>query len=314
MQNKKLTMAVMATLSVVFFGLTYFFITQKQMQNRQQAALVTENSCPYASDQEAYDQMVATENESVCACVQNENLKSACVGVASDTGFYRKALNDLNSDICGNIKDQTSKESCVLAVQSGMENAVVDPGLMPEKKPMLRVDYEKMQKENPADVANLLNLAMAYGAESFSTGDGKVDAAKINQALAVLEQAKEMEPNNSRIYAVEGYIDNLNLQSYQAIVAYTKSLELDINNSESLIGRARAYAYLEKFTEAIADLEKAAGLDRARSNNEIYLNLCNLYAQNSNREKAMENCNVIIDNDNDESLKIMARESLSILK
>ena len=316
MQNKKLTMWVMATVSLGAFALILFLITNKQEQNLPAVTLVG-TQCAYASDHEAYNKMVETGDEKICACIRDGKLQNTCRDVASDAGFYKKALSDLNADLCGNIKDQTSKESCTLAVKDGIENAApTDPGLMPEKKPMLTADYEKMQKENPTDVANLLNLAMAYGAESFGTGNGKIDMAKINKALAVLEEAKKIEPNNAKIYTIEGYIDNLNSQNDQALVAYGKSLALDANNIEVLVNRAGIFSSLGRTNEAIADLEKAAERDMEKIYTEMVINieLCGLYAKNANHEKATEKCTSVINGTGDEASKAEAKKTLESLR
>ena len=128
MKNKKLTMVIMIFLVALFFGLTYFFNIYKQVTP------VVKNNCPYASDEDVYDQMIATGDAGVCACMQNSELKIACIDIAGDVGFYKKAINNLNAELCDNIKDVAFKDSCILTVQDGINNIPTDPGLAPEKK------------------------------------------------------------------------------------------------------------------------------------------------------------------------------------
>jgi Flp pilus assembly protein TadD len=157
-------------------------------------------------------------------------------------------------------------------------------------------------------------LALSYLKESSGGNAERIDASKINSALLVLEEAKKIEPGNPRIYSAEGYIYMVSSQNDKAISAFTKSLELDDNNSEALVKRATAYNSMGKTNEAISDLEKAATLDKDKVNMEIYMSLCGLYVNNSDKQKATENCNIIINGNGSQILKDEANKILESIK
>lgn len=304
----------MASLSLVAFVATYLVVIQKK-DSREQEQLAqkpaTSNQCSYGSDQEAYGKMVETADEKICDCIKEGELKKTCGSVASDIGFYKKGIADLNADVCGNIKDEITRDACVSVVKGGLEYIQNNKQPGAEKKELTVADYEKIRQEKPTDVNNLLSLAMAYSQESFGVKEGEeIDNEKISKALAVIEEAKKNEPNNAKIYSTEGHILNIGSQNDKALSSYAKSIGLDANNLDAFIGRSKVYSAQEKTNEAIADLERASSLDKEKSNREIYVNLCGLYAKSANKEKTTVACNVVINSNDSEAIKGEAKAML----
>lgn len=185
---------------LIIFILIVFFITEQNWLNKQQIS--QENTikplCVFNSDQEAYKNMIETNNKEICTCIKDENLKNTCMGIVSDWDFYKKATNDLNQDLCTNIKDEITKQSCILAVQDGLrylESIKKDRILTIENR-------EKIRIENPKDVGNLINLARLYKNISYGEHEWQIDLNNVNKAILVLEDANKIEKNNSDIYSL----------------------------------------------------------------------------------------------------------------
>ncbi|MDX9913859.1 MAG: hypothetical protein RBS77_04730 [Candidatus Moranbacteria bacterium] len=313
MQSKKIIAIVF--LFIAGFVLAYFFVVKKMGQDSSdtssdevgQEEVYSGPECFYA---DIVEKISADHNADDCKCIKDKESKSLCVDMANDLDLLDKSASDLNIDNCDKIKNNETKVSCRDMVKSGLEIKEREVSNIHGIEMKTRSEYEKIRNQNPNDVGNLISLALSYLRESAGETVEQVDTDKINGALLIIKEAKKIEPDNSRVYSAEGYIYVVSLQNDKAIVAFSKSLELDSNNNEALIKRATVYSLLGKSNEAIADLEKAAALDKDKINAEIYMSLCELYAKNSDKQKAAENCNIIINSNDNQILKNEAKKTL----
>jgi tetratricopeptide (TPR) repeat protein len=324
MKKKKIAMIIIVSIFIFFCGGIYVVVVQKNKNEQQEQQLnqeqqqnkqdVSENHCSYISDQEAYEKAIEAVDKEACVCIEDSKVKRACLAVIDDINFYKKAIKNINADECKDIKDEIAKNACVVAVKNSLEYIKNNKTAPTGKNGMITADYERIRKENPNDVENLLALAMTYCRESFVSDENQIDNSKLAKAFAVIEDAKKRGPNDANVYAVEGYALRLSSRNELALVAYTKSIELDGNNTEALKGRARIYAAQGNVDEALIDLEKATTLDKDKKNLEIYALLCSLYAKNFDREKATANCNIIINSGDGEEIRNEMKAILTSLK
>ena len=77
----------------------------------------------------------------------------------------------------------------------------------------------------------------------------------------LIENYKRQKKNKEilRNYKNIGAVDSI--KELKAVIVNTKIIELDNNNHEAFINRAKAYSLLEKYKEALADFTKAIELD-----------------------------------------------------
>lgn len=317
MQNKKIIAIVF--LFIAGFASAYFFVAKKMGQDssnipNNEVAKEEVYSGPECFYADIVEKISANHNADDCKCIKDKESKSLCTDMANDLALIDKSASDLNMENCDKIKSNEIKISCQDIVRSGLEIKEKGTLNIHEVEVKTRSEYENIKIQKPNDVGNLISLALSYLKESSGGNAEQIDASKISSALSVLEEAKKIEPENPRIYSAEGYIYIVSSQNERAIVAFTKSLELDNNNSEILAKRATAYGLLGKINEAIFDLEKAATLDKDRVNMEIYMSLCGLYAKNSDKQKAEENCNIIINGSGSQILKDEARKVLESIR
>jgi tetratricopeptide (TPR) repeat protein len=75
-----------------------------------------------------------------------------------------------------------------------------------------------------------------------------------DQGETLLASAAALDANDYVVYQARGMIQELRNRPIQAIVAYSRSLELDPGNSYTLFERAAAYARVGEYDDALADL------------------------------------------------------------
>lgn len=222
---------------------------------------VTSEKCQYASNGEALQGAIERGSINDCDCIDDVDTKSMCVAQVNDLFFYKKAVSDVRASTCDFIEDTLSKESCQLAVEDKVAYAKSLDTSSTETDTDTSVDFEKAYQENSNDVETILQLAVSYGFKSAENGTEESDATMISKSLALIEEAKKIAPNDSKVYMTEGFVYGLEKEYDKAIEAYSKSLELDANNIQALINRGKVYELMDMTTEATADFDKARQLD-----------------------------------------------------
>ncbi len=311
MQDKKITIALVSVFSVSIFLAVYLFIIQPGHKNSTNKTL-----CLNASDEDIYKKIAEDTKEVGCECIKEEKLKKACIDLVKERSLYKKAVTNSDKSLCDYIENDTSKDSCSLAVENKIAylKSVEVPKGNPEEN--ISVAYlERTREESPKDIDNLINLAKAYVFSGLNSEKQQASEFEIDKSIAILNEAKELEPKNANVYIAQGYIYSINKQYEEALVAYTKGLELDQDNLEALVGRSGVLYLLKMNKEALSDLERAAKLDSERIYTEsiIDINLCRLYAETSDFEKATEKCNSIINGNSDKGLQSEAKKVIDSL-
>lgn len=149
-------------------------------------------------------------------------------------------------------------------------------------------DYDKAIELNPRYAKAYENRGKAYGAlgkseqadadlkqaakiTSSNKGADKVieeaedlcKEGKIDEALALYNQAAELYPDNQFVFVNRGNIYNDHLRDYDAAIAdYNKTIELNPKFSWPYLNRAIALGRLKRWDEAIADYGRAIELDQ----------------------------------------------------
>ena len=310
-RHKKIEIVVFVFTVLVTVAVIAFF-TGKDTSPEQPFAV---GECIYTNNIDTMKEAVAQASLNLCNCIDDPDTKSMCIAQVDDAIAYGVAVHNLNQDECENIRDETSKASCVLAVQdraSYIEREAPASGVG-----TVSTDFEKSYKENPQDVNTLVNLAMSYGTASLGDGTTQVNSEKISQAMTYLEEAKKIEPTNAKVYVAEGYLYGVQGENDKALASYTKAIQLDSKNIEAYVSRAKTYSVMNKTSEAIADLEKATQLDTSKVYADMILNieLCRLYADTGNTEKASEKCNAVVNSmGSNEAAKAEAKTILESLQ
>jgi tetratricopeptide (TPR) repeat protein len=100
-------------------------------------------------------------------------------------------------------------------------------------------------------------IAAVYSAR----GQSHLDLRQYQQAIADLNRALELDPENVSAYCDRGWT-YVNRKEYpQAIADFDHALELDPNNASAYSGRGWTYVNREEYPQAIADFDRALELD-----------------------------------------------------
>jgi len=259
--------------------------------------------CNFASDGEASQKAKDAGDSSYCICVKDEKVKLNCQESAQNAAYFAQARAQFKSDFCALIKnDGNLKASCEAMVSSGI-------AYLKEKDPQFLAnvysnthnslaiqEYEKLLKVEPNNLKNLLSLASAYAEAGLKEQEqSRSQTPYVEKAFAIIEKAKNLDPNNSEVYRVEGYIYEIKPEIFKAIGLYDKAIELDSNNILAYVGRGHASNMMGLLEQALGDFKKAAELDVDKQYISIYSNLCRLESSKGDLlEEAIKNCGIVI--------------------
>ena len=146
-------------------------------------------------------------------------------------------------------------------------------------------DFSKALEIVPGDVLSLVRRSEAYQAIGKSElAKADVAAARQNKtdsalalivrslaidhedpeaALADLELAAELEPNNYWVYSNQGKVLSVDLHRYEdAVKAFNRAIELDPHNERVLIDRAIQLARMDRDDDARASMAKAMEIQK----------------------------------------------------
>lgn len=312
------------------FALVYFFVINKIVKRdflvdikkdvtaltnnniNDEKAMPKKTECVFVSNQDAIVKAMESGDDNICNCVSVENEKDECILKTNNIKIYKQAFRELNIDICNGIKEDSIRQVC----QSGVTDAIKDneSNSTIGEKDLTIEDYEKIREIEPNNVNNLISLARGYSQEIYAENEGEINRTMVDKVFLVLNECKKYDANNIEIYELEGYVWEKILEYDKSLLAYNKGLELSPNSLNLLVGRSKIYVFLNRVSEAVIDLKKAATLDISKENKNIYMTLCNIYADMNNQKEARENCEIIIKSDASDVMKNEASKILELLK
>jgi tetratricopeptide (TPR) repeat protein len=196
-KNTKLFI-IIPTLSIVaFVALGYFFMKEDGLSN-------IEN--PQTCDEDAAHAKAMKEvNANACDCIQDEQYKKDCKNNVLDLELYFQAIGQLDQSVCAEINDESKRDACLSVVVSGKEN--MEKTLDLDVSNDFIADYELLVKNDPTSIDNLLNLSMLYVEEGLKERyRGNNDSVYAKKAIEVIEKAKEVDENNEEVHIIEKYI------------------------------------------------------------------------------------------------------------
>ncbi len=261
--------------------------------------------CNYGGDQKTYQAALDNREVGICSCIGEERIKEMCVRVTQDLALYGQAISQSNPDICNEITGEERREACFDMSQSRInylrENnlqALADDYLFAHSDKAIG-ELENLIEENPDDSYNLLQLALAYAEKGLSEQEqGNDQAPYVEKALAMIERAKQINPEDSEVYSAEGYVYEIQPNFAKAIESYNRAIELDPNNYSAYAGRGHVNSMIGLLDQALSDLKIAAKLDKDNQDIHIYANLCRLEASRSDLYiDAIKNCQISIESE-----------------
>ena len=162
------------------------------------------------------------------------------------------------------------KERGDLKAELGLYNEAIDDY---KKALELNSNYKEVKQalkrtENDLDIHNFINnnslIENDSGKDSvyyFDKACKFYDEGKYKESIVYYSKTIELEPNNSAAYYNRG-LAKKNLGQYkEAIKDYDKAIELYPNDSAAYYNRGLAKSYLSEYEEAIKDFDKAIELD-----------------------------------------------------
>lgn len=249
-------------------------------------------------DKKAYAKAIESYNIDICDQIVNQASKDNCKKMVFNVSLYHQAIKQYNPEICKEIQEAEIKEACIKVAESGVsylkEN---DPQALARvysnsHNAQAIQQYEKLLETEPNNVINLLALALAYAEAGLKEQEqGKNQLPNVEKALAAVEKAKKLEPNNPEVYRAEGYVYEVKPDLGKSLASYSKAIELDPKNILAYVGRGHANNLLGAVEKALEDFNKAAELDVKKENIFVYANLCRLESSKSDTlDKAIEHC------------------------
>jgi tetratricopeptide (TPR) repeat protein len=166
-----------------------------------------------------------------------------------------------------------------LAAGSGAQQAEVERGMTAQQK----AEYEKQKKENEAAMAK--NKALN---DAFNAGKEAAAAKNWDAAIDAFTKASELDPMQHVVWGnlADAYLSrNQPPDVDKGIAAYAKAVEIKPDDPAYHNNYALALAKGKKFTEAQAELTKAAQLDPP-SAGKYYYNLGAVYVNTGQTEPA----------------------------
>ncbi len=299
---------VLLLVGVVLVALIFFGWQWWQKNNGESSLplgeepLLPQITCNFASDEAATDQAKQEKKIEFCACVKDFATQFQCKEAVANQNYFDQARQQFDATICNNIVDVLLAQSCRATVTSGIE-------YLREKDPQFLADvyssvhnslaiqeYEKLFEAEPNNLGNLLSLTLVYAEAGLKEQEqGRSQTPYVEKALATIEKAKAVAPDDSEVYRAEGYIYEIKPDIFKAIDLYTKAIELDSNNILAYTGRGHASNMAGLLEKALEDFKKAAELDTDKKNISIYSNLCRLESSRGDMlEEAIKNCKIVI--------------------
>ena len=312
--KKKLLMTLLGIVALLLLvGLMVYilvFVKNKQninsSLNKQQAIQQEDDErnvevqCSKFDDQSAYKNAMENKSLNYCECVKDTQTKEVCFSVVKDLSIYDQALAQANPQLCENIKENTRREACVEVAQTKIDylkkqdpQTLADIQFLSHNEQVIDT-LEDMLKTDDKNIKNLTQLALAYAEKGLKEQEqGGDQSVEVQKAIQIIEKAKKLNPNNSEVYRVEGYIYEIKPDISKSILSYGKAIKLNPQDANAYAGRGHANRILGALNKALEDFEKARELDKDRQNIFIYTNLCTLYKSKGEVDNALKNCFIV---------------------
>lgn len=254
--------------------------------------------CNFPDDGVAYQSAMEQVNPTLCSCVKNEQQRSSCEKSAVELVKYQAIVRQLDAERCKELGSEQYLKMCQQAIASRLEFMANDPLLLAEGY-MQSGNYAKasdvlsaaVQKDDK-NVEAILNLALAYAARGLAEHSENV---YVDKALELVDKALAINENSPEAYRVRGYIFEVKPDFDEAVLNYTRSIQLDQNYVLSYVGRGHAYNMLGQIGSALGDFNKAKELDTKKEYPQVYSQLCRLESQGPLLEEAIADCSVSVE-------------------
>ena len=176
-----------------------------------------------------------------------------------------------------------------------------------EKDQLVRITCEKPEKRNAITAATptLSESAVAQSSETattqnseeaarlFQEGYAKFRAKDFDGAIAAYTKSIELNPNQSAAYVSRGGAYNALKQSERALADFNESIRLDPNGPVAYVNRGNCYADLHQLQRAIEDYNEAIRIDPKHA--DAYNNRASVYSALGQTKIAIEDLNKSIE-------------------
>lgn len=265
--------------------------------------LLPEYDCEYVDDALWFKEAMETKDLFVCNCIIDAEHKGICKEKVIDSLIYTRALRTYDETLCEEITDESTAEICKEATLGLIEyadfdsnpsqEAYIDSKALNFDDAIVILEEKITEVEGKDAVSDLLLLSITY-ANSYLF-EHKLN--NLEKAFAAVAKAELIVPNEPEVYRVKGFVYEVQPDLDKAIENYSKAIDLSPNYLLTYINRGHAYNKAGRLYMAVDDFEKASELDVNKEYAELYVQMCRLYATNSEfTEKAIENCLFAYDN------------------
>lgn len=308
MKNNKVLISLGVIIGVIIVALiiSYLVVSIKKPveEINKESQEVSEEivvDCNYENDNDAYGDAVKNKNIGHCECIKDEPFKGICKKAITGIMLYDQALAQLDDTLCEKIESEVQKEACHKVVSSTVEQLKKDD---PQRLAAIYAQnhnqkaiagLEEIIEGGESDINHYIVLALSYAEKGLSEQEqGRDREEYINKAFSTIEEAKKIDTNNSEVYRVEAYINEVKPDYIQAITLYDKALEINQNNIFAHAGKGHVFRMIGSLEKAVEEFDKAAELNEKNDIALIYTNLCTLEYSRSEIDKALENCKIAV--------------------
>lgn len=175
----------------------------------------------------------------------------------------------------------TSRTGAVLQVREVvyeradlLVKATVKVDIDPEDLNRRLQNYEPKPKTLPPPPVNDANEKLYLSNQKVAEADNLMGEGNFEQAFSVLNEAFQLSATNAAVYEKLGMFYKNKKDYDNALLNYTKAIELDPNNNHAYNGRSECYAALGDKDKARADLSQAKKIAGAKEKIRAARKLC----------------------------------------
>ena len=121
--------------------------------------------------------------------------------------------------------------------------------------------------EAAADLSEAIRINPRFAVAFYNRGIAWRDQQQIDKAFADFSEAVRIDPGYSNAHAELGHVLRLKGEGEEAIKELSRSIDLDPTNDTAFLNRAICFAAIEKYDQAILDLDAYL---RLKSDNDAY--------------------------------------------
>ncbi|EKE11893.1 MAG: hypothetical protein ACD_15C00003G0005 [uncultured bacterium] len=310
MPNKKLIATLIILLVVVFTAAVYLGLRKNEYASQEivekkrlfMDEFFPKTACNFPNDEEAEKKALENEKIDFCNCISDKQHIESCRKEVMDTAFYNNAQEQLDETLCEKIENKEIKNECNNAVMislkemsNGNLQGLANNYDAAHNEKAISI-YENLIQKDKAGIENHISLARMYAEKGLKEQEkGGNQSMYVQKAFKTIEKAKAIDKDNSEVYRVEGYINEIKPDLVQARLMYEKAIELDPKNVFAYIGRGHVNRMFGILDVAAEDFNRAAKLDANKQYVHIYANMCNIEMTRGNNEEAVKNCKTVTD-------------------